>query len=77
MDEAGAAAQKGFSEVSKSIGDFMKKPEVAETIDKAKETTVDLAKKGAQALEDWLKPDAKDAGEKPENNTENKDSEQR
>ena len=37
----------------------MNKPETKEAIDKAKDTTIDLAEKAVQALKDWLKPEDK------------------
>ena len=48
-----------LTDARKGVEDFMNKPETKEAIDKAKDTTIDLAEKAVQALKDWLKPEDK------------------
>ena len=60
LSDAGEKLSEGTAAAMKSIDDFMAKPEVQERLDKAKDTTIDLAEKGTQALKDWLRPDNKD-----------------
>lgn len=60
LSDAGEKLSEGTAAAKKSIDEFMAKPEVQERLDKAKDTTIDLAEKGTKALKDWLRPDNKD-----------------
>ena len=55
VDKAGAA----IDDAKKNIEEFIKKPETQEAIEKAKDTTIDIAEKAVAALKDWLKPEDK------------------
>lgn len=48
-------AKKVVNDVKKDINDFFEREEVKNTIESAKEVTVDIAEKALDTLKDWLK----------------------
>lgn len=48
-------AKKVVNDVKKDINDFFEREEVKNTIESAKEVTVDIAEKAIDTLKDWLK----------------------
>lgn len=48
-------AKKVVNDVKKDVNDFFEREEVKNTIESAKEVTVDIAEKALDTLKDWLK----------------------
>lgn len=59
-------AGKKLEELNKTANDFINKPSVADKIDKAKDTTIDLAEKALEGLKKWLKPEDHHDGDSKE-----------
>lgn len=57
------AVKDGIENVKEGIENVVSKPEVSEKLNKAKETTLDVAEKAVKALKDWLRPENKDSEE--------------
>lgn len=47
-----------YDDVRGNVTEYMSRPDVQEKVDKAKDTTIDIAEKAVDALRNWLKPES-------------------
>ena len=73
LKDLGGKVSEGYGNVKKGVEDILNKPEVKETFDKVKDTTVDIADKAVAALKDWLKLDTKEEKEEPKEESQPKE----
>lgn len=57
VSDLNESIDKGIMYANEKINEFTSRPEVNETIEKAKDLAIDLAERSTEALKNWLRPE--------------------